>query len=203
MLRNNSDTKQLTSRQLQSINTKFKITRVSLELFKTKGFDSVTINDICKSADISVGAFYHHFQSKHEIINKSYEQVDLLIKKQFDMLEFTSEVDKILYILSDKSHVIQDLGWIFVSDIYKNILHLEENYTLAPDRLVTVEVKECIERAVKSKELMESTSPEILTSTLLRISRGIMFDWCLHKGKYDLTEMISSDLTMILNNYII
>lgn len=196
-----SRTKQLTSRQKQSINTKLRITGVSLDLFKRKGFDNVTINDICKTADISVGAFYHHFESKHEIINKSYEQVDLLIKEQYDQKDLSFEVNKLLYILSDQSHVIQDLGWIFVSDVYKNLIHMDEPYSLHPGRWVVVEVESCIRNAIKANEIVKDVSPKELTETLIRISRGVMFDWCLHKGNYDLTEKITHDLLLILNNY--
>ncbi|MBP0726876.1 TetR/AcrR family transcriptional regulator [Bacillus sp. RG28] len=45
------------------------ILSVSAKLFLEKGFDKTSMQDIAKTAGISKGAIYHHFQSKEEIIN--------------------------------------------------------------------------------------------------------------------------------------
>ena len=192
----------LTNRQKQSISTKLKITGVATELFKNKGFENVTIQDICNEADISVGAFYHHFESKHEIINKAYEQIDLLVKAEVEANSFNSNVEKIIFILSRGCKIIQDLGWIFVSDVYKNLLHIDGKYSLSDDRYITVEIIRSIDKAKKVGELKESISSKDLTNTLMRTSRGIIFDWCLHQGGYDLENNIIFDLDLILSNFI-
>lgn len=45
------------------------ILAVAARLFLEKGFDKTSMQDIARTADISKGAIYHHFQSKEEIIN--------------------------------------------------------------------------------------------------------------------------------------
>lgn len=45
------------------------ILTVAARLFLEKGFDKTSMQDIARTADISKGAIYHHFQSKEEIIN--------------------------------------------------------------------------------------------------------------------------------------
>jgi TetR/AcrR family acrAB operon transcriptional repressor len=45
------------------------ILSVSAKLFLEKGFDKTSMQDIAKTAGISKGAIYHHFQSKEDIIN--------------------------------------------------------------------------------------------------------------------------------------
>src|SRR5690606_2626046 len=37
-----------------------------LELFKERGFQATSVDDICKAAGISKGSFYHFFKSKEE-----------------------------------------------------------------------------------------------------------------------------------------
>ncbi|MBI9014596.1 MAG: TetR/AcrR family transcriptional regulator [Clostridiales bacterium] len=48
---------------------KDKIIQVSYELFATKGYERTTISDIVKASESSKGGFYHHFNSKEDIID--------------------------------------------------------------------------------------------------------------------------------------
>ena len=56
--------KAMSDRQKQANRSKQKIAKAALSLFQKKGYHNVTIEDICKKADVSVGGFYHHFSSK-------------------------------------------------------------------------------------------------------------------------------------------
>lgn len=193
--------KKLTDRQKQAINTKLKITQVATELFKLNGFDSVKIQDICKAAHISTGAFYHHFKSKSEIINKTYEQVDILVMDNFKSKEFSSNIDKLFFLLIEGATTLEKLGWVFVSEIYKNLLSINENYTIKPDRYITLEVKSIVEDLLENNELDTSLSSLELTMIIMRMSRGTVFDWCLHKGSYNLKSRIELDFKLLLSNF--
>lgn len=192
---------QLTERQKQAIATKLRITQIATDLFKKKGFENVKIQKICDAAKISTGAFYHHFKSKNEIINTGYEQVDLLLKERFYSKTFNSNIEKIIYLLDEGCTLLQDLGWIFVGDVYKSLLSIDESYTFKPDRFLTLEIKSAIELAIEADELQSNISSDALTKTLLRISRGVVFDWCLHQGGYNLKTNMIFDLNLILSNY--
>lgn len=47
---------------------KEKILEASFELFVSKGYDETTVSDIIKRAGSSRGGFYHHFDSKEDIL---------------------------------------------------------------------------------------------------------------------------------------
>ncbi|MEG2290296.1 MAG: TetR/AcrR family transcriptional regulator [Clostridium sp.] len=192
---------QLTERQKQAISTKLRITQISTDLFKKKGFENVKIQEICDEAEISTGAFYHHFKSKNEIINIGYEQIDLLLKERFYSKTFNSNIEKLIYLFYEGCDLLQDFGWMFVSDVYKSLLSTDRKYTFKSDRFVTIEIKSAIELAIKTNELQSDVSSDVLTKTLLRTSRGVIFDWCLHQGSYDLKTNIIFDLNLILANY--
>lgn len=193
--------KKLTDRQKKAIKTKLKITQVATELFKINGFDSVTIQDICKATDISTGAFYHHFKSKTEIINKTYEQVDILVMDKFQTKNFSSNFDKLFFLLVEGANTMEKLGWVFVSEIYKNLLSINENYTIKPDRHIVLEVKSIVEELLKNNELDNTLSSFDLTMLILRMSRGTVFDWCLHQGSYNLKSKMEFDLKLVLSNF--
>lgn len=193
--------KNLTKRQKQSIETKLKITKIATELFKDNGFENVKIQDICSKANISIGAFYHHFKSKSDIINIGYQQIDLLVKEKLESKNFDSYLDKIIFMLGEGSDLLENLGYVFVSDVYKNLLHIDNKYTFDSNRFVTLEIKVAIIEAIKNNELIDTVSPKHLTETLLKISRGAIFDWCLHSGSYALKSSMIFDLELILSNY--
>lgn len=52
----------LTSRQLQSINTKKRIQEAANVCFARKGMAYTLISDIIQEANVSVGTFYHYFK---------------------------------------------------------------------------------------------------------------------------------------------
>jgi len=193
--------KKLTNRQKQAIATKLRITQVATELFKLNGFDSVKIQDICRAAEISTGAFYHHFKSKAEIINTAYEQVDILIIDRLETRNFCSNVDKLLFLLGEGANMMEELGWVFVSEIYKNLLPIERKYSTKPDRYITLEVKSIVEDSLKNGELDSSISSLDLTMIIMRISRGTIFDWCLHEGSYNLKSTMEFELNLVLSNF--
>lgn len=191
----------LTDRQKQAIKTKLRITQVATKLFKLNGFDSVKIQDICQAAEISTGAFYHHFKSKSEIINTAYEQVDILVMDRLKTRSFCSNLDKLLFLLGEGANMMEELGWVFVSEIYKNLLSIKGKYSTKPDRYIALEVKSIVEDSLKNGELNTSLSSLDLTMIIMRISRGTIFDWCLYEGSYNLKSKMEFELNLVLSNF--
>lgn len=193
--------KKLTNRQKQAIATKLKITETSITLFKERGFESVKIQDICEAADISVGAFYHHFKSKSHIISTAFIQVDSLIREYLEAKSFTSHLNRLRALLTKGSELLEELGWAFVGEAYKNLISCDEKYTFIDYEFVSFELANCIEMASSNKELKDNVDPDQLAETIMRISRGVIFDWCLHKGEYSLNDQILFDNNLILSIY--
>ena len=63
-------------RQAQARQTERNILQAALTLMRERGFDKVSIRDICKQAGITTGAFYHHFPSKESLLNKGFAPLD-------------------------------------------------------------------------------------------------------------------------------
>jgi AcrR family transcriptional regulator len=53
--------------QQRSEETRTKIIESAIKLFSARGFNTASVDDICKDAGISKGAFYHHFESKQAL----------------------------------------------------------------------------------------------------------------------------------------
>lgn len=190
--------KRLTKRQKQAIATKFKILEIAFGLFKSKGYESVKVQDICDAAEISVGAFYHHFTSKLEIINTGYEQVDTLLIERYESKVHDDYRQMIIDLMGEGGNLLEELGWSFVSEVYKNLITLDNKYTLSENRLVYIELKHALACAMEVGAIDQNVSLDAQTKAIMRLSRGAIFDWCLHKGTYKLRDRILEDINWVV-----
>jgi AcrR family transcriptional regulator len=53
--------------QKRSLETRTRIMKAALECFSRAGYVATGVTEICEAADVSKGAFYHHFPSKQSI----------------------------------------------------------------------------------------------------------------------------------------
>lgn len=53
--------------QQRSEETRTRIMNSAVRLFSNRGFNKASVDDICRKAGISKGAFYHHFESKQAL----------------------------------------------------------------------------------------------------------------------------------------
>lgn len=75
--------KELTNRKRQAIETRNKIYEIGVNLIKEKGYENVSIQDICQNANVSIGAFYHHFSSKENLITEFFLNERKIIFNEF------------------------------------------------------------------------------------------------------------------------
>lgn len=86
----------MNKRELQKIETKRKIFKVSIELFKEFGFDNVSIEKICNTCEIAKGTFYVHYKSKSEILIEKYADLDYIYEKKYNSLKLL-DIDTISF----------------------------------------------------------------------------------------------------------
>jgi TetR/AcrR family transcriptional repressor of nem operon len=48
-------------------NTKTKLLDAAISIIRTKGYSATTVDDLCAAAQVTKGAFFHHFKSKEEL----------------------------------------------------------------------------------------------------------------------------------------
>jgi AcrR family transcriptional regulator len=58
----------------------------AFELAATKGMADVTVNKVSESADVTKGAFFHHFDSKETLVTELMQMLLTRLDKQFDRL---------------------------------------------------------------------------------------------------------------------
>lgn len=190
----------LTSRQKQAIETKLRISEAAIKLLKNTSYDLLKITDICSEANVSVGTFYHYFESKDMIIKTSYNSIDSLIIEDYEKKSFNSYIDAIIGLNNSEATIVASLGYNFTSNSYIQILMDESQYTISPNRLVHLKLIELLKLALKENEIIDTDIYE-LSEYINRTARGNIFDWCLKRGTTNLVEVWTSDIEKIIIAY--
>ena len=65
---------ELSKQQLKSQETKAKIFRAARHILQKKGYEQLSIKNICEEAGVSNGSFYHHFKTKDDLLSYYIEE---------------------------------------------------------------------------------------------------------------------------------
>jgi AcrR family transcriptional regulator len=71
--------------------TRGRILQESFQLFLQKGYDTTGVAQICEAAQVSKGAFYHHFPSKHDVFLTILDQWTDALEKKFVTIQSSPE----------------------------------------------------------------------------------------------------------------
>ena len=179
------------NRHLQATQTKDKIFTAATDLFNEIGFDKVTIRKICRKADVALGTFYLHFNSKHEILYEIYHKADDVfeykqISEKNDLNTFEKIVKLIEMQLSMAStfHLKSDA----IKQLYIYQIEYDNKYFLSEDRKLFKQLQKIVEAGQLNGEIRNDVNSHDISWRILRFSRGIIFDWILHNCSYDVIE---------------
>jgi DNA-binding transcriptional ArsR family regulator len=177
----------MTSRQLQAIRTKKKLLDVSMEMIQKHGYDSVTINQICEAAGVSIGAFYHHLKSKAGIIIEGYSICDEYFENEvYGKLSGDTYFEKIIEYIGFQSQYAIMLGVDLIIQIYRAQITEGTEFFFSDERGLPKGLASLVQRAQENGELTKDVSYQQISMEVLVVSRGIIYNWCQNKGKYDL-----------------
>lgn len=178
--------------------TKQLLVETAYRLFKERGYEQVGIRDIVSEMELTTGAFYYHFKSKADILNYRARQNDRWI------------CENVPELLKDEAPLVK-LEQLF--SVYLCKILTEDGYELSESRMFaryyekreSDVLKEVGMRFVREAQAQGSLdgdiSPEEITRRLLVTSRGVEYDWCIHKGAYDVGAEMSAYIRMVLQYY--
>lgn len=179
--------KKQTKRQIQAQQTKDYVYNIAIHLFESKGFENITVSEICKQANVSTGTFYNVFKSKYEILNRIFELADIyftdIVQPEIINLPYQEAILKYFDYYADYT---LDRGFSFTQQLYnvKNNLFAKDN------RIMLIILKDVIENAKNKNELNSDLSSDEILQFLFVCIRGLVYDWCLREGKFDLKSRI-------------
>ncbi len=183
--------KKSTHRKKQSLATHKKIYQTSLTLFSKKGYDRVTISEICRKSGVSLGTFYIHFKSKDAVIMEHFMAINKLIRDEVIPVlpEIDSRIDKLKFLCASVSRYMDNLGVDFIKVVMQSQISAgRKDPVMAAERGILFNtVLEQIDECLKVGILKDDTDATEITRFIMMSYRGILYEWCLKDGSFDLT----------------
>ncbi len=167
--------------------SKQRILLTALDLIKEKGYDAVTINDICAAANISKNTFYYYFKSKEDLMFQSYTipRVEIISNLASILME-ENNIEQFWKLIEPTLDFIVESG----TEITKHMIYALTDQKIQPFNISnfqqnrTIGVK-IIERAQKSGEICNSSDPLLLFNIMQAQITGIVLFWCTKNGEFD------------------
>lgn len=193
-----------TGRQQQkSKETKERIFQAAKQILKKKGYEELSIKNICEEAGVSNGSFYHHFKTKDDLLSYYIEEQPSVRPELLTLPQNASEAQKaIVQVYLNYVGYCRKLGVEFMAGYYtpKNQALNPASRTERPYPIVTVQ--EYVERAVSAGKIRLDVSIEEFTTDVRMIVIGNVFEWCLRNGQADFEGNMSRSLERYLNGVI-
>ncbi len=196
----NQESQPLSRQQLKSQETKAKIFNAAKHILQKKGYEELSIKNICEKAGVSNGSFYHHFRTKDDLLSYYIEEQPNINP---DLLELPSNIQEaktaIIYVYLNYVHYCQELGVKFMANYYtpKNQSLNPLIRTERPYPIVTVHnyLEKCMNAGIISPKL----ALEDITTDIRMIVIGNVFEWCLKNGDADFEGNMKRSLETYLN----
>ncbi|PEI83366.1 TetR/AcrR family transcriptional regulator [Bacillus toyonensis] len=186
----------LTKRKQQALQTQNNIFLVFLNLTKKKEIENITIEDICKKANISVGTFYHYFSSKEDIYQKLFQQIEENLNEELESITQHTTIQKTIlnfFQCIAKYTTKLELHINLLNDFNKKIFAYEPS-------LIYKTLNTFVNKGRFEKELTNDMSVEEITTYLFTVARGVILDWCLLGGEYSLEQRMDSYMKLTLKS---
>lgn len=177
--------KVLTSRDRQALATKNKIFQVGIKLIQKYGLDGVNVTRIAKSADVSVGTFYHYYKSKLDLFMELYRSADHYfeteIASRLEPLPFAQQIQVFFeeYVDMAERNGVELTRKMYIPENSLFISRKQGMHSVLEAIIIT---------AQNSGICNKKNTPQEIEHELFLIARGVIFDWALHDGNYNLKE---------------
>lgn len=187
----------LEKKRAQGQATEQKLIDAALTLMRQRGYDAVSIRDICRQAGATTGAFYHHFRSKEEMLERGGRQLDLYIQGQLESRSFYSSLSALRIIFTAYAKYMEQNQGELTARYYQNMLAISAARPFDEGRTVYQMVRFYVAQAQQKGILADSYSAEEVSSFCVRHFRGIVVDWALHNYNFSLMETMEREFNMV------
>lgn len=169
------------------------------ELRKKYSLDEITIRMICEEAGISTGMFYRNFHCKSDILPYYYEKALSDYKEDIEKGSAASLKENLKDYYMWLITYTAGFGTDFIKDFYTPSNHAikvdsESNEISAISNRI---IKEAIEK--KKYTLPAGRRVDEITHDLLIIIKGILLDWYINEGAYDIEKYAEKYLDRVMD----
>ncbi len=176
-----------------------KLINISLALFKEKGYEQVTINEICAAAQVTKPTFYYHLKSKDDILITFYNEIAQDLTDCFlTVLSSNNHWEQFYMLFVSLINQTSRLGADLVSQMHRiNLKGSYGEFDLVGhlSKFATI----IIERAQANGQIRAKGSPAELYRAAAYLFLGCEYTWCLKAGALDWNTEFFAPLELLLD----
>jgi AcrR family transcriptional regulator len=158
-----------------------RIEQVALELFRSRGFDQVTVEDVCAGAGVGPATFYRHFGTKEGVVFSYRNAFTTALRTAIDAAADLPEPARLTAVLS------QFAGFL---ESQSEMLALRDEIVLGHGRLLerTLIIQREMEAALADGLARLRGLPQVDTAAQLEAGLGVLVlrvavrSWRMHGG---------------------
>lgn len=169
--------------------TKRNIFKTALRLFREKGYDNVSVDEIVSCAGIAKGTFYIYFPSKTDLAALVFEEFDDVYNKMEDTMAACQTSTERVYAIVEKSLMMTefDIGFDLTRIGYQAQF---EGRTKAIDtnRPLYTKLTQSIALGQASGEFNSLESADYYAGLIVRNIRGTICEWCMTRKSFDIVK---------------
>lgn len=191
---------ELSKQQQKSRETKERIFQAARRILQKKGYEALSIKNICEEAGVSNGSFYHHFKTKDDLLSYYIEDQPSINPDLLGLPEDAAEAKRaIVQVYLNYVEYCRQLGVEFMSAYYdtKNQALNAAIRTERPYPIVTVQ--NYVERAMEAGIIKINVEIAEFTTDIRMIVIGNVFEWCLRGGAADFEGNMERSLRKYLD----
>ena len=191
-------------REKKKIETKNKIFEVAGRLFKEKGFESTSIDEITEEAGIGKGTFFNYFPTKEALLLYFGEQRDELIYSLIENELATScstkdKIKNLLAFLAEHYEKDKELTKLMVLEYIKYIKFTglkSDEEKKRQYRLIQI-ISDILEEGVKEGDIKSTINVKKATETLIAIYFFTLMSWLKPESDYSFSSDISEKIDLV------
>jgi len=192
---------ELTRRERKKDETKRKIFLAAVKLFRDKGFDATTVDEITERADVAKGTFFNYFPRKEAVLGYLSEVRLAEAEHRSDaILEAKQPIrEKILALYTDVASAYEEdrelSRYALMESMRRMFQGSHEVHQRWHDLLVRV-----IEQGQATGEIRREVNPHRAEHVLGAVYMGSLFMWLeCTRADFNLTDEIKQRLSLVLD----
>jgi AcrR family transcriptional regulator len=178
---------------------KAQIVQAGGELFRQKGYDAVTVNEICQACHITKPTFYYHIKSKQDILLHLYDVIiDNLTPMLLKMIHTSSSWNQIRLLFDQLIDNISTLGADLNSQLL--IVNLQRKERALRLRKPLEEIAcDIIATGQKNGQFRNKNKAASLYEAAAYMFTGYEYMWCTLQGEFDWRGQFFHSLEALLD----
>jgi AcrR family transcriptional regulator len=180
--------------------TRDEIYSAAMNLFLRRGFEAVTIEEICEAADVARATFFLHFPGKESLLSeygvRANHALAELIRAPHGSA--TATLKSALKMLAERAMQQPDVIRLHVRELLSRPPMFLESHQEHTENLVSL-LASVIRRGQTAGEFRRKIEPALAAIALCATYFALIYEWARRGGKLDVEGAIAQTLDIVLN----